>query len=177
MADMSTTDDGAPEPGDPSPDAPIPTEGSAPTTSEVIPAAPDDVFAVLVDAACFPEWLVGARRIRDIDPSWPAVGSTFRHRIGWGPLQLPGSTSVRRCRRPHELVLAAGMGPLGEASVRFELVPVADGTLVRLEELPARGVVRAAWRMAAPLVTVGLWGRNAVSLGELGRVVRARASG
>lgn len=162
---------------DQAPDPPLPTSETSPTTSEVIPASPHEVFAVLVDPTSYPDWLVGARRIRRVDPHWPAVGSSFRHTIGVGPAQIPGSTSVRRCDEPHELVLAAGMGPLGEASVRLELEPVPEGTLVRLEELPARGVARLAWRVAGRAVAVALWGRNTVSLGALSRSVQGRSGG
>jgi uncharacterized protein YndB with AHSA1/START domain len=163
--------------GDPSPDAPIPDATDASTASEFIVASPAEVFAVLVDPATYPEWLVGARRIRSVDDDWPAPGSSFRHTIGWGPARIPGSTSVRRCVAPLELVLSAGMGPLGEASVRFELEATGDGTLVRLEELPASGPVRVAWRLVGPPVGALLWGRNAVSLGSLARRVEQERSG
>lgn len=171
---MNGPDHGGADPDDPSPDAPIPTPDSSSTTSELIEAPPEQVFAVLVDPTTYPRWLVGAQRIRSVDENWPEVGSTFRHTIGLGPVRVAGSTSVRRCREPEELVLAAGMGPLGEASVRFELEPAPEGTLVRLEEEPARGPMRGAWLLVRPLVMLGLWGRNAASLDALSRVVRGR---
>jgi uncharacterized protein YndB with AHSA1/START domain len=171
---MDGPDDSRTERDDPSPGAPIPTPDSSSTTSELIEASPEQVFAVLVDPTTYPHWLVGARRIRGVDRHWPEVGSSFRHSIGFGPARVAGSTSVRRCREPEELVLAAGMGPLGEASVRFELEPAPEGTLVRLEEEPARGPVRGAWRLARPLVQLGLWGRNAASLEALARVVQSQ---
>ena len=55
-----------------------------------------EVFDVLVDPATYPHWLVGAHQVVDIDDRWPATGSQFAHRIGFGPLQLPGSTTIRR---------------------------------------------------------------------------------
>lgn len=149
-----------------------PDPDSSSRASEVIEASPRQVFSVLVDPTTYPRWLVGARRVRSVDGNWPEVGSSFHHSIGLGPARVAGSTSVRRCREPEELVLGAGMGPLGEASVRFELVPTSAGTLVRLEEEPARGAVRGVWRLARPLVKLGLWGRNAASLEALARVVR-----
>ena len=35
---------------------------------------PDDVFAVLGDGWLYPVWVVGAARMRDVDPEWPAEG-------------------------------------------------------------------------------------------------------
>ena len=69
-------------------------------------------------------------------------------------------------------VLSAGMGPFGEAEVRFELEAAPGGTLVRFEELPARGAARLVWRFAKPAVTLALWGRNAASMSALAEVVR-----
>jgi uncharacterized protein YndB with AHSA1/START domain len=148
----------------------------APGSTELIEASPDAVFAVLTDPATYPDWLVGAQHIRSVDDDWPAVGSKFHHAIGVGPAAVPGSTSVRRCSPDEELVLAAGMGPLGEAAVRFVLTATADGTLVRFTELPVKGPARLAWRVARPFVSAALWGRNAVSLASLARVVRDRAA-
>jgi hypothetical protein len=68
------------------------------------------------------------------------------------------------------------MGPFGEAAVRFVLTATADGTLVRFTELPVKGPARLAWRVARPFVSAALWGRNAVSLASLARVVRDRAA-
>lgn len=149
-------------------------DDAAPGSSELIEASPDEVFAVLLDPTTYPDWLVGAQHIRAVDDDWPALGSKFHHAIGIGPAAVPGSTSVLSSSPPEELILAAGMGPFGEAAVRFSLEPAPDGTLVRFEELPVRGVARFVWRVARPMVSVGLWGRNAVSLAALSRVVRER---
>jgi hypothetical protein len=115
--------------------------------------------------------LVGAQHIREVDPDWPAVGSRFRHRIGFGPLQVPGTTSVRQLDRPRQLALAAGMGPFGEASVRFSLAAVPEGTRVDVAEEPTRGAARLAWRWCRRSVGLALWGRNSVSLAALERAV------
>lgn len=167
--------------GDESPDeSPASTpaaDGAVPGGSELIEASPDEVFDVLIDPDTYPDWLVGAQHIRSVDDDWPTIGSKFHHAIGIGPAAVPGSTSVLRCTRPDELVLAAGMGPFGEAAVRFALEPANDGTVVRFEELPVSGVVRLAWRVASPMVSLALWGRNAVSLAALSRVVAERRAG
>ena len=145
--------------------------GGASTSSVVIEAPPDRVFDVLVDPVTYPDWLVGAQRIKAVDDNWPTVGSRFRHRIGFGPVGVSGSTSVRRCDRPHELCLAAGMGPFGEAAVRFVLAGAPGGTEVLLQEEPAKGLARVSWRLWRSGVSAALWGRNVVSLAALERSV------
>ncbi len=140
----------------------------------VMRADPEAVFRVLEKPDTYPDWLVGARRITRVEDSWPEVGSKFSHRIGFGPLVVPGSTSVRVFDRPSELVLGAGMGILGEAVVRFRLAAVPGGTEVTLEETLVRGVVRAAGGKFRSLVGTVLWGRNAVSLSSLERLVLPR---
>lgn len=152
-----------------------------PTNEVHISAPPDRVFEMLTDPTTYPEWLLGAQHIRAVDDDWPAVGAAFHHRIGLGPLTTPGSTTVRAIDPPRSLVLGAGMGPLGEASVRFVLTPAPDGagrnagaTVVRVEEVPTRGLARAAWSLTRPVVSVLLRGRNNISLVNLRRLVEDR---
>jgi uncharacterized protein YndB with AHSA1/START domain len=45
-----------------------------------IHATPEEVFAVLSDPRCYPDWVVGAAGIGDYDEEFPAVGSHFQHR-------------------------------------------------------------------------------------------------
>ena len=142
------------------------------TTNEIeIEATPGVVFAVLVDPRTYPSWLVGAQTIRSVDDEWPKAGSAFRHRIGFGPAVIAGSTSIRRIEDDRLLELGAGMGPLGEALVRFTVEPSDGGSTVTVEEVPNRGVARAMWKVLRPITNAGLWGRNAVSLNSLKEVV------
>ena len=48
----------------------------------LVDSPPSRVFAVLADPTTYPDWLVGAQAIRDVDPAWPAPGAKFSHRIG-----------------------------------------------------------------------------------------------
>ena len=52
----------------------------------MVSATPEEVFDVLDDAYAYPKWVVGTRRVRAVDPEWPAVGSQLpprgRHRGG-----------------------------------------------------------------------------------------------
>lgn len=140
----------------------MPTENSV-----VIESDRERVFAVLLDPRTYPDWLVGAQSIRSVDARWPATGAKFHHRIGVGPLAVPGSTSVRRVEHGELLELGAGMGVLGEAVVTFRLRATSEGTEVTVQEEPDHGPVRVAWSIASPVMRFGLWGRNAVSLSSL----------
>jgi len=133
-----------------------------------------EVFDVVSDPSTFPEWLVGAQRIVHVDDNWPDVGSSFRHRIGWGPLRVPGSTTVRRVEPETLLELAAGMGPLGEAVVTFRLSERNGKTTVTIDEGPTRGIAAVAHRGARPLIELALWGRNQASLETLKDIVESR---
>jgi uncharacterized protein YndB with AHSA1/START domain len=135
----------------------------------------DEAFDLVTDASSYPEWLVGAQEIRHVDAGWPAVGTSFAHRIGFGPVRVPGSTTVRELERPNRFVLAAGMGPLGEATVRFELRPSGTGTEVTVLERPAAGLARLGWNIARPVLFLVLWGRNEVSLSKLAGLVDRNA--
>ena len=37
-------------------------------------ASPEDIWDVLSDPYAYPRWVVGSKRIRGVDPDWPAVG-------------------------------------------------------------------------------------------------------
>lgn len=138
------------------------------TTEEHVAAPPASVFAVVADARWYPEWLVGAKRIRRIDEAWPAPGSTFEHTVGAGPFRLRGSTSVLAAERPHALELRAGIGPLGAARVRFEIDPADDGSRLTIHEEPEQGLFRLLWSTPGRrLLALGLWGRNAISIRAL----------
>ena len=67
-------------------------------TSRQIDASPAAVFAVLVNPETYPKWLVGADRIRGVDPDWPAIGSKFHHVVGFGPFKIADSTRADRDR-------------------------------------------------------------------------------
>jgi len=146
------------------------------TTEVTIDRPADQVFEVLSDPTTFPDWLVGAQRIVRTDATWPAVGSRFHHRVGWGPLRVPGSTTVRRCSPPRLLQLSAGIGPFGEAIVTFRLDERDGRTVVAMDETPRRGIAGWAEHLARPLVAMALWGRNSASLDMLADLVERRSA-
>lgn len=147
---------------------------SASHNTSHIAASNARVFAILLDATTYPDWLVGAQAITHVDPTWPAVGSSFHHRIGAGPARVPGSTTIAELEPDRSLTLRAGMGVLGEAEVRFSLESDDDGTTVlQIDERPSRGIVRLTDRLTGPLVPLMLWGRNGVSLDRLAELAEA----
>lgn len=153
-----------------------PTTAGRHSTNEIeISAPPSAVFAMLADPTSYPDWLVGAARVPTVDEAWPAIGSRFSHRLGVRFLWMAGSTTVVECVLAERFVLAAGMGPLGEAIVQFDLAPSSQGTHLRVSETPRNGIVRIAGALAWPLVRSMLWGRNELSLGRLRDVIEAQA--
>jgi len=138
---------------------------------------PDVLFDVLTDVEAYPDWLVGARHIRRTDEAWPAEGSWFDHTLGWGPVRIHDRTTVVSIDPPHHLTLHARMGPLGAARVRFTVSPSAEGSHLALEEEPTNGVARILWNpLTRPVVGIGLWGRNAISLQSLRALAEERTS-
>lgn len=130
------------------------------------------VFAVVTDPRTYPAWLLGARAIRDVDPAWPEVNSVFRHVIGFPPLLIPGSSTSRRVVADELLELAAGMGPMGEAQVVFTLSDTASGgTRMLVDERFVAGPAGWSWRFARPAAAALVWGRNAMSLESLRRLI------
>ncbi len=137
------------------------------TIEVTIPAPLSDVWARVLDAEGYPDWLVGAKHAK-ANELWPQVGSSFSHRIGVGLIIVAGSTTVEELdHRRHRLVLRAGMGPVGEARVVIGLSVAGSGTRVTMSETPSKGVAAAAWILTRPAVAAALRHRNRVSLHRL----------
>ena len=84
---------------------------------------PQDVFDVLADGWSYANWVVGAARIRDVDPEWPAVGSKIHHSVGLWPLLISDSTEVDHVDPPHQLRLKVRLWPTGSGVVRRSVAP------------------------------------------------------
>jgi uncharacterized protein YndB with AHSA1/START domain len=95
---------------------------------------PERVFAVLATPATYADWVVGSDIIRGADPDWPALGSRFHHRVGWGPVKVKDHTEVVEVDPPLKLVLHARARPLGTALVTLILEPHDGGTYVTITE-------------------------------------------
>ena len=100
---------------------------------------PDDVFAVLGDGWLYPVWVVGAARMRDVDPEWPAEGAHIHHSLGGWPILLDDDTQIVEWSPPHRMKLRAKAGPLGRGVVVIEVKPRGTGCVVRLGEEPVAG--------------------------------------
>jgi uncharacterized protein YndB with AHSA1/START domain len=143
------------------------------TNTREVPAAPEQVWAVLADPEQYGEWVVGAKEVRGSEGNWPMKGARFHHTVGIWPLHIRDHTSVIESERPHRLVLQAKIRPIGFARIELELSPSSRGTLVALTEEPsAPYVARIARRLFDPLIYV----RNSEALRRLEQIV-CRAGG
>lgn len=126
------------------------------------------VHATLVEPTTYPDWLVGAKRIRRVAPGWPAEGTWFEHVVGVGPLQLTDRTTSLGSLPPRSLELLVRARPLMKATVRFDLEERPTGCLLTMTETPT-GVYRWVSAIAGTL----LRRRNERSLARLASVVAA----
>lgn len=117
-------------------------------------------------------WVVGATRMRDVEPDWPAAGSRIFHSVGAWPLVIDDSTSVLECEPVRRLELRARAWPAGEATVVLELEPEDGGTLVRIHEDVTSGPGRL---VPPPLRHLQLGWRNTETLRRLALVAERRA--
>ncbi|MEJ2862039.1 SRPBCC family protein [Actinomycetospora flava] len=113
--------------------------GSPETTIDV-PVDAGAVWAVLEDGWLYPLWVVGASHMRDVDDTWPAVGSCLHHSVGPWPLQLSDSTEVLDVDPGRMLTLQARAWPIGTARVVLRLEPTPSGCRVRMAEEADRGL-------------------------------------
>jgi hypothetical protein len=104
------------------------------TTTRTIHSTPDAVFDVLANGWSYSQWVVGASRVRDVTPGWPAVGTHIHHSVGAWPLLIDDTTTVRRSERPDVLELTVRAWPSGEGVVRITCRPNGQGTEVTMEE-------------------------------------------
>lgn len=136
-----------------------------------VPAA--SIWAVLADGWLYANWVVGASRIRDVDPDWPRAGARIHHSVGVWPALLDDSTSVLSVVAERELVLRARAWPAGEAMVRINLDPQGDGrTAVSMTEDAVAGPGRVVPQPARQALIVP---RNREALLRLSLLAAGRA--
>ena len=138
-----------------------------------ISAPPEAVFAVLESPHTYPEWLVGCKDIRAVDPAWPASGTCFHHSVGWGPLEIRDLTRIVETDGKSRLLLEARARPVGTALVRFELHRHPVGTLLKMDERPLDRWSRLMW---TPVHDFFVARRNDRSLRQLKDLVEAEWS-
>lgn len=122
-------------------------------------SSPEAVFHVLGDGWLYPSWVVGASRMRDVDPSWPDPGAELHHSVGPWPALIDDSTRCVEWDPPRRMVILARAWPVGEARVTVEVKPSGDGSVVRMQEEFVSGPARFF-----PLADMLLYVRNAETL-------------
>ena len=144
---------------------------SAVETSRVVEAVPDAIFAVLADPLTYPDWLVGAQRIRDVDADFPTPGAGFAHSVGLAPgLTIDDTSAVTAVDAPHRLSLRVRVG-LVEGAVDLLIALTPGGSEVRFRERPV-----GLPAVATPLLRFAIHRRNVESLRQLAELVEARTS-
>jgi hypothetical protein len=136
-----------------------------------IDARPEDVWATISDPETYPDWLVGAQRIRRVDAEFPADGSGFDHSVGLtGAVTVDDSSVVERADPPHRLDLRVDVGPF-HAQVELLVLPGPAGSEVRFSERPVGPAV-----LLNPWIRPVLRARNRESLRRLRGYVRQCAA-
>jgi uncharacterized protein YndB with AHSA1/START domain len=137
-----------------------------------VSAAPEAVFEVLDDAYAYPRWVVGARRVRRVDATWPAVGSRFHHAIGTAAGELHDSSKVLDRVPPERIVLEVRFRPTGVAKVEIDVQRDDDNnSIVTLSESPTSGPVS---HLPAFITDPLLFVRNALALQRLRHEIESR---
>lgn len=145
-----------------------------------VPVSRQQVWRVLSDGFSYENWVVGARRIRDVDAGFPEPGTRLHYAVGVGPIEHQGHTEVREVEPGRRLVLEAHAWPVGTARIEIRLEDDDDiasdgndgGCTVTMEERPARGLPAA---LHNPLQDAVFRARNVVTLRRLERLARERA--
>ena len=138
----------------------------------VIEADRDAVWAAIADPTTYPSWLIGAKMIRAVDADWPAPGTRFHHRVGFGPVSFDDHTTVVEVDQRRLLTLRIRATFAIQAIARFELSDDPRGTQVRFEEEPARRVIG---NLVRPVLDPLTHGRNVASLRRLSGLLTVRA--
>ena len=139
-----------------------------PRVSHPSTAPPQAVFAVLADGERYADWVVGAKKIRSVDAHWPTPGAEFRHKVGFGPIEIKDRSTVQAVEPGRSITLKVRARPAGVARVHIELEPAADGgTEIHMDEVPIEGIAKTIDNPAQRLL---LKGRNLEALRRLANI-------
>ena len=142
------------------------------TNKRTMKATPEEVFEVLLDPECYPDWVVGAKAVRGQDKEWPAEGSSFYHRVGVEGVNLKDKTTMLALDAPRHVELTAYARPFGVARVAVRTEPAENGTVVEIFEKPEEGTkMHAIALLVDPFIKL----RNVLSLKRLEETVVTRA--
>lgn len=139
-----------------------------PVVSHHSVAPPASVFAVLADGERYADWVVGAKKIRSVDPHWPTPGAELRHKVGIGPIEISDRSTVQAVEVGRSITLKVRARPAGVARVDISLAPAEDGgTDISMDEVPIEGLAKT---LDNPLQRLLLKGRNAEALRRLATI-------
>ncbi len=141
------------------------------TTTRAVAATPEQVWEVLSDGWLYPLFVVGASRMRDVDESWPAVGSQLHHSVGTWPLLIDDSTEVLEVDPGRRLLLEARGWPAGEAHVEISVEASGATSVVTIREDVSSG---PGLLVPKPARDLQLHWRNTETLRRLAFVVEGR---
>ncbi len=110
--------------------------------SAVIPATPDEVFAVLSDLEHTREWMPAVQKIDRLDDRPFGVGTAWRETRAAGKRIMESTIRVVACERGSVVGLRAESDGM-EGNMEFLLTPTGPGTQVRYRaEMKGRGMMR-----------------------------------
>ncbi|CAA9372878.1 MAG: hypothetical protein AVDCRST_MAG75-240 [uncultured Propionibacteriaceae bacterium] len=142
------------------------------TVQHHVKAPADAVWDVLADGWTYASWVVGASRVRDVDPNWPEVGSSLHHSFGLWPLVINDRTDVLGCHPGKQLVLQARGWPTGEATVNIRIDDLGPReSLLSIQEDVSAGPVLL---VPQPLRQAATVPRNRETLRRLGHLAEGR---
>ena len=141
------------------------------TNQHTIRATPERVWDVLADGWLYPLWVVGAARMRRVDPGWPDVGTRIHHSVGLWPFLINDHTEVLEVRRGEFLHLRARAWPVGAAEIAITLTPDNGHTDVMLEETVTSG---PGALIPPPIEGLSLRWRNSEALHRLASLAEQR---
>ena len=141
------------------------------TNTITVDTPPDVVWSVLADPPTYEYWVVGNKAIRTYDGEWPEPGSTFHHKVGFGPVTIADKTVSKEADPGRRLVMQVRAWPVGTGIVTLELEPDGPGKtkIVMVEEAEAGPA-----KMVAPVLDRLVWFRNAETLRRLRRCAEER---
>ena len=142
-------------------------------TSREMRASAARAFSALVDVETYPDWLIGAAEIRDVDDAWPAAGSTFKHVVGVGPFRIPDNTEVLEIHDGELLRLKVRARPFIWAVATFRVLGDGERCVVTMQEEPA---ARLIGNVVRPIMDPTMHVRNHRSLRRLAQVVESNAT-
>lgn len=142
------------------------------TTRQLSGLEPADVFTILRDGRTYADWVVGTRKVREVDPGWPKPGTAIHYSVGYGPLRKDDRTESLAFLPNARLELEAKAWPAGTVGIVLTARASGDGTELTIEEKPRRGPAKL---LHNPVLDLLIKVRNVETLRRLEGLIRQRA--